>query len=152
MAPGCQGSAASGLDAVGYNVMKPSNSPDKMCAFNHAPKNSNVGAQTQGSTSEVTLAFFPTVYKHLGLVSTTIHPAPDLCSMEEEPRLHSRRALTQEGTEPPLQPTGLYQRNLKARDNPSQSTGSHLHANLDQESCEPEVGTRSVSLPRSASI
>ena len=51
---------------LGYNVTKPSNFPDKMCAFNHAPKNSNVGTWTQGSTSEVTLAFSPLCTSILG--------------------------------------------------------------------------------------
>lgn len=46
--------------------------------------------------------------------------------MEEELRLRSLRATIQEGTELPLQPTGLNQWNLKAQDNVSQSTGSLL--------------------------
>lgn len=59
-------SAASGLDAAGYKEMKPSSFHNKMCTFNHAPKNSNDCAQTQGSTSEVTSAISPLCTRILG--------------------------------------------------------------------------------------
>lgn len=55
-----------------------------------------------GSIPEVTSVISPLCTIILGLVSTPVHPPPDLYSAEEAQSVRSLRAMIQEGAELPL--------------------------------------------------
>lgn len=123
----CQVSAASGLNAVEFKAMRPGSFQDKMCAFNHVPRNS-IGCADPPAVPQRQQGSSPRVLAPWG--SFPPQSIRGLCSEEEELQPPFPRATKQERTELPLQSTCLYQWNLKAQVNLSQSTGSPLTPSL----------------------